>query len=386
MQNLIITGIGSISLLGSEIDEIWGNYKESIHKFSPYYSNQKKYFAGKIKSKSEKKIKLLSKENNSYKKLDRSVLLAIIASRQAVKNSGWTSMKNVAINIGSSRGSTSLFEKYYDYFISSSNKRLSPLTSPTTTLGNIASWVAMDLGSNSATLSHSITCSTALHSVLNAAAWLNSGMSNKFLCGGSEAPLTDFTIAQMQALGIYSEGDNIWPSRPLEKNPKKNNMILSEAASIFSLEKNQGQNGIVKIIGLGFATEIIKHNASLSSDAKCIQKSMKMALKDANLISVDTIVMHAPGTIQGDISELKAIKKTFQNMPHLISTKHMSGHALGASGGLSLELGIMMLHKSENICFPYKNIATQNKKPPNTILINAVGFGGNAVSLVIQKA
>ena len=81
---------------------------------------------------------------------------------------------------------------------------MTPLVSPTTTLGNISSWVAYDLGVKGATLSHSITCSTACTG-LNACAWLKGGMAKRFLVGGSEAPLTDFTVAQMRSLGIYSK-------------------------------------------------------------------------------------------------------------------------------------------------------------------------------------
>jgi 3-oxoacyl-(acyl-carrier-protein) synthase len=73
-------------------------------------------------------------------------------------------------------------------------------------------------------------------------------------------------------------------------------------------------------------------------------------------------------------------------MPHLISTKHLSGHTLGASGALSLELAIMMMQHGKNISFPYESIAHQNNNTPKTILINAVGFGGNAVSIILQKS
>ena len=164
-------------------------------------------------------------------------------------------------------------------------------------------------------------------------------------------------------------------------------MTLGEGASIFALEKDKGQKGIAKIIGLGYATEIIEHNASLSAEAECLQKSMLMALQDAELITVEVVVMHAPGTVQGDESELKAINAIFgEKQPHLISTKHQTGHTLGASGGLSLDLAIEMLNRGETIPFPYKTSVAQKETAPQTALINSVGFGGNAVSIVIKKA
>jgi 3-oxoacyl-(acyl-carrier-protein) synthase len=265
---------------------------------------------------------------------------------------------------------------------------MSPLVSPTTTLGNISSWLAYDLGIQGLNISHSITCSTALHSILNACAWINSGFVNTFIAGGSEAPLTNFTISQMRALGIYSTSSNPWICSPLKSNHTQNSMVLGEGAAIFCLEKNKPQKALAKIIGIGYATEKIQHHASLSSDAECIKKSMKMALESSQLKTIDAIVMHAPGTLQGDQSELKAIHSVFgEKTPHLISTKFQSGHTLGASGGISLDLAIEMLIKKQYLCFPYQTNVRQNMTSyPKTILVNAVGFGGNAVSIIIQKA
>jgi len=385
MQNILITGIGSISALGNNAVEIWRNYQGNTTLISDCYLNNEDVKVGKLSTESEQLIKDLRKEKIAYRKLDKSVIMSMLASRKAVESAEWKHIKDTAINIGSSRGATSIFEKYHKDYLQS-KKRLSPLSSPTTTLGNISSWVAMDLGSKGATLSHSITCSTALHSILNACAWIKSEMAERFLAGGSEAPLTDFTIAQMQALGIYSKNNGDWPCNPLQKNKDKNSMILGEGAVVFALEKDKGQKAMAKIIGIGFATEMIEHNASLSAEAECMHNSMKMALQDAELTRIETLVMHAPGTLQGDKAEIKAITKIFgRNMPHLISTKHLSGHTLGTSGALSIELAIMMLQHEKNISFPYESIAYQNNNTPQTIMINAVGFGGNAVSIIIQK-
>ena len=255
-------------------------------------------------------------------------------------------MSGDAVNIGSSRGATQLFEKYHKHFVETPEKRMTPLVSPTTTLGNISSWVAYDLGVEGATLSHSITCSTALHGVLNACAWLKGGMAERFLVGGSEAPLTDFTVAQMRSLGIYSKKNDTWPCAPLEEGKSENTMVLGEGASVFALENDNGQKALGRIVGLGYATEIIEHNASLSVNADCMQKSMRMALEDAEIDTVDVVVMHAPGTCQGDESELRAVESVFKDKEvHLVSTKHHTGHTLGASGGLSVDLALEMIER-----------------------------------------
>ena len=386
MQDILITAKSIIASVGHESEQIWKQYGSDKSALTVCCFNDQDTSTGKLGAESEKLIKGLRKENLNYRRLDKSVLLALWASREVVRESGWESLDRTGVNIGSSRGATQLFEKYHQHFIENPTKRMSPLVSPTTTLGNIASWVAFDLGIDGVTLSHSITCSTALHGILNACAWLKSDMVDKFIVGGSEAPLTDFTVAQMRALGIYSKRNTEWPCAPLEKGKSENTMVLGEGASMFTLEKNMGQKAVARIIGCGYATEIIEHNASLSSNADCMQKSMRMALEDAGVSDVDVVLMHAPGTEQGDKSEVRAVEEVLGKGVYMISTKHQTGHTLGASGGLSLDLAIEMLVRGEVVNFPYDVSVKQSAVAPETVLVNAVGFGGNAVSIVLQKA
>ena len=235
-------------------------------------------------------------------------------------------------------------------------------------------------------ISHSITCSTALHALLNGVAWLKAGMADKFLVGGSEAPLTDFTIAQMKALQIYynSNESSEYPNRALDLNKKKNTLILGEGAAVCCLEIGEKKNALAFIEGIGYATEILEHNVSVSAEAICFQKSMKMALGTKYLSEVDAIVLHAPGTIKGDLTEYKAIQKVFgDNLPMLTTNKWKIGHTFGASGMLSVEMAILMLQKQVFIRSPFAEAEYQNK-PLKKIMVNSVGFGGNAVSVLLS--
>ncbi len=385
-HKIIISGMGSLSPMGSNQKNIWQNYLQASTRITNCCINNCNTPVGKLFPEEELLLKKLRQENPYYRRLDKTVLLSIIAARKAVEQAGWNYNEHASINIGSSRGATQLFEKYHENFVKNKNKRLNPIVSPTTTLGNLSSWVAYDLGIKGASFSHSITCSTALHSILNAIAWLQSGMGNKFIVGGAEAPLSDFTIAQMKALRIYSEEKGAYPCLPLEKNKKSNSMVLGEGAAIFCMEKDEDQNRIATILGFGYSTELIEHNVSLSAEADCLNRSMEMALKSANLSKVDSIVMHAPGTIKGDSSEYKSIQNIFgTEIPHLISTKFTTGHSFGASGALSLELAILMLQNKQLIKFPYESLACGKSESLDTIMINATGFGGNAVSIILSK-
>jgi 3-oxoacyl-(acyl-carrier-protein) synthase len=372
--------------MGSTQEEIWKNYDTQTTRITPCCFNNCDTWVGKLHPNQDELLKNLRKENPQFRRLDKTVLLSIITARQAVKNAGWGEEKNISINLGSSRGATQLFEKYHSNFVQNKDDRLTPLVSPTTTLGNISSWVAYDIGSKGASFSHSITCSTALHSILNGIAWLTSGMTTKFMAGGAEAPLSDFTIAQMRALRIYSEEKGSFPSLPIEKNKTTNSLVLGEAAAVFCLEKDKGQHRQATIQGFGFSTELIEHNVSLSAEAECLKEAMKMALKNANLETVDSIVMHAPGTLKGDESEYKAIQHLFgEKIPHLISTKYTTGHTFGASGAISIELAILMLKNKKLINLPYESLSVGNKNKPTNIMVNATGFGGNAVSIILSK-
>ena len=386
-QKIAITAFSSISPLGNNTDAVWKKYLDNQHCFSKQFLDQQETSVAALDQESKQIVAEVRESDIKYKFLDDSVLFALTASRKAVEQAGWNSNDVFGINIGSSRGATDLFEKHYAAYIDTGKAQT--LASPTTTLGNISSWIAHDLQSVGPEISHSITCSTALHAVLNGVAWLKSGMADKFLVGGSEAPLTDFTIAQMRALKIYSRIDQEkepWPNLAFDFEKTQNTMILGEGAAVCCLEAGEKENAIAYITGVGYATEILEHNISISAEADCFQKSMKMALKDESLEDIDVIVMHAPGTIKGDLTELRAIEKVFgEKLPLLTTNKWKIGHTFGASGILSLELALLMIKNNTFIEVPF-SAKQYHTKTIKKVLINAVGFGGNAVSILIEKA
>jgi 3-oxoacyl-(acyl-carrier-protein) synthase len=162
-------------------------------------------------------------------------------------------------------------------------------------------------------------------------------------------------------------------------------MVLGEAASVACLELGEHKNALAYIEGIGYATDDIEHNISISDEAICFQKSMKMALQNTNITDVDAIVMHAPGTLKGDTSEYKAILKVFgKNHPMLTTNKWKVGHTFGASGMLNMELTVLMMKHQQFIEVPFAEKQPQ-RKSIRKVLINAVGFGGNAVSILLSK-
>jgi len=378
-QPIYINGFGSMSALGHDPKEVLKQYKTATSHFSKLRWNQKTVQAAQLKASSLTELDSISKENNRYRDLDKSVLMAMYASRLAIANLDFNP-ESTGINLGSSRGATGLFEKHHKDFLE--GKPLSPLASPTTTLGNLSSWVAQDIGVEGPNINHSITCSTALHAMLNAKAWLEAGMSDLFLVGGAEAPLTEFTVAQMQSLKLYSTLDTGYPCESLKLDKLKNSLVLGEGAAMAAMSRSP-KNALAQITGFGFATEQITHNISISSDAKCFQKSMKMALDEAGRKEVDAVVLHAPGTKKGDNAEVKAIQNTFNTQPLLTTNKWKLGHTFGASGMLSVEMALLMLKTGEFFENPFYPYAKQTSEI-TSVMVNAVGFGGNAVSILLE--
>ncbi|GAB2761083.1 beta-ketoacyl synthase N-terminal-like domain-containing protein [Actinomadura fibrosa] len=372
----------SVSSLGATPEEIWKAYKNSAHTFKKHDFEGLFAYAAFLPKELKEEIKLLRQEKPSFKDVDDSVLYAIKASRMAIEKANWKNGDAIGINIGSSRGATASFEKYYGKFLA--DGQAETLASPSTTLGNISSWVAQDLKSSGPEISHSVTCSTALHAILNGVAWLNSGMAQRFLAGGSEASLTPFTVAQVQAMKISARDEQDYPCQALNLEKKQNSMILGEGASVITMEAGINENAVAFITGVGYATEELTHPVSISANGDAFQRSMKMAIGEYSLDEIDAIVMHAPGTIKGDLSEVNAIKAIFgEDLPALTTNKWKIGHTYGASGTLSLELALLMLQHQDFIPVPFSKLSKAPQKL-RSILVNAVGFGGNAVSILVS--
>jgi 3-oxoacyl-(acyl-carrier-protein) synthase len=390
-SSIVIRGMGSISPLGSSPESVWKAYQSTASRIASREFLGIPTPVAALDEQAECRLEELRREKEPYPRLDRTVAMAIFASREAVAQSGWSSSPDIGINIGSSRGATSLFESFHDFFLTHAHGRVPTLTSPLTTLGNVSSWVAQDLRTDGVSISHSVTCSTALHGLANAIAWLKSGMADRFIVGGTEAPLTAFTVAQMRALRIYSDRvDDPYPCRPLDADASRSSMVLGEGAAVFCVDRREESEGspvLAVVEAVGYANEQISHSASLSDEGECLYHSMRMALEGLTAgKTIDAVVLHAPGTLQGDRAELTAVRTLFGDpIPLLVSNKWKIGHTLCASVALSMELAILMLQQRKCLTFPYPVLANGDPRELQTILVNASGFGGNAVSVILSR-
>lgn len=397
---ILIRGRGNVSALG-----LGGNFVASspLPPFASRSTGTRALPVASIPTEAEESAAALRHAHAPFRQLDRTVLLALLAARQATAQAGWTTTvqdASLGVSIGSSRGATGRLEQFHADFLA--DGVVAAAASPLTTLGNVASWVAYDAGAHGgAVLSHSSTCSSAFQALGNAVAWLRAGLANRFLAGGAEAPLTDFTLAQMRALGIYSTfAPQEWPCRPGAGAPST--FVLGEGAAVFALEcvsrtalTTERARGVLsplfQLESVGFGFEAIPSKTGLSPDGQHFQTAMQQALKQANCPpeAVDVVVLHSPGTPAGDAAERRAVAAVFgtENAPQLVSNKWLVGHTLGASAALSLEFALQILTTQT---WPTPSFATYlapaPTRPIRRMLVNAAGFGGNAASALVSLA
>ncbi|WP_420460433.1 beta-ketoacyl synthase N-terminal-like domain-containing protein [Neolewinella sp.] len=315
--------------------------------------------------------------------VDRTALLALHAADQAVAAAGWSG-RDFSILVGCSRGPTQAWEKGYGTF--SREGTVPPRTSPATTLGSIGFVLAEFFGVEQIASSLSVTCSSGLHALLHGVALLRSGMAERVLVGGTEAPLTPFTLEQMRALRVYARVDanTEYACRPLAC--PSSGMVVGEGAAFLALEL-VGAAAVVPALEVGFCRETGVSRTGITPTGEGLQRAMRQAIGEGQL--PDVVVAHAPGTRQGDAAERAAIGAVFGQRradPTVTSLKWATGHTFGASGPLGLVAGVQMLKMGRVVGLPYAAaVEEKGDLAPSRVLVNATGFGGNVVSVVVEK-
>lgn len=360
--NVVISGQGSISAAGPNSREAFRNIVADRRTWSVDASTGLPVYRIADLPEQDKIAEFVAK-----RKSDRTTLLALHAADQAVVEAGWEG-KEFAILVGCSRGPTGSWEEGYDHFGKTGSARLR--TSPQTTLGGIGFGLSAYFGTSTLASSMSVTCSSGFHALLHGIALLEAGMVERVLVGGVEAPLTTFTLRQMEALRIYAQvpTGGKYACHPLQSPPT--GMAIGEGAAFLALTK--GTVG-TRITGLGFSQEHSPSATGISTEGLALQGSMAKALEQCGHLP-DGLVLHAPGTERGDAAEQRAIASVLGEafLSRTFSSKPWTGHTFGASGPLGLDFALSRMQEEEDGGI-------------NSVLVNATGFGGNAVSVVVRR-
>lgn len=409
MRRVVITGMGAVTPIGNDVESFWQGIKngecgiDTIKSFDA--SAYKTQIAGEIKDLNiEDYI-----EKKEARKMDRYTQLALIAATEAVKSSGLDMEKEdnwkVGVITGSGIGGIQTFEEQHTALKDRGPGRVSPFFIPMM-IGNMAAaQIAIKFNARGVNQNVVTACASATNAIGDAYRHIQYGDSDVIIAGGSEAAVSPLAFAgfcNMKAMSTNND-DPQHASRPFDA--ERDGFVLSEGAGFVVLEELEhalarGANIICEVAGYG-ATDDAYHITSPIPGGEGGAKAMEMAIKDAKITPADVTYINAHGTSTkyNDHFETQAIKSVFGEAAKKVavsSTKSMTGHLLGAAGGVEAIVCALAIKESY---IP----ATINYKTPdpdcdldivpnegrNTeveyALSNSLGFGGHNASILLKK-
>jgi 3-oxoacyl-(acyl-carrier-protein) synthase len=373
-----IQGYGSISAAGNSSEESWGSYSSGKSTWSVDETTKMPVY--RIASlPSHEGIADFAERIGP----DRTSLLALHAADEAVQQAGWAG-KDFSIIVGCSRGPTGKWEDGFRHFAETGTASLR--TSPQTTLGSIGFALANYFDTSSLASSMSMTCSSGMHAILHGIALLRAGMAERVLVGGAEAPITEFTLRQMEALRIYGAVPETGHAcRPLTTPPS--GMVVGEGAAFLALSVSaEASKTGFEVGGIAFAREASPTATGISAEGKALERSMTDLIQEAGW--PDVIVAHAPGTKRGDMAEVNAVNALYAAVPEdfcMASFKWATGHTFGASGPLAITAALEMMKAGKYCPLPWRSTPS-TPWALGSVLINATGFGGNVGSILVKQS
>ncbi len=407
-RRVVITGLGIISPVGNTIPEAWGNLIEGrsgitrITRFDPtLFPSQ---IAGEVKNFDVAQY-LSVKE---ARRMDIFIQYGMAAGIQAVKDSGIevteANAERIGVNIGSGIGGLPMIEDTHSTYIEIGGPRkISPFFIPGTIINMISGNLSIMFGMKGPNLAVVTACSTGLHAIGLSARTIQYGDADVMVCGGAEAtvcPLAVGGFASAKALSTRND-DPATASRPWDKG--RDGFVMGEGAGVMVLEeyehaKARGAKIYAEISGFGMSGDAY-HMTAPSTDGP--RRSMLNALRDAgvNPDDIDYINAHGTSTPLGDKNETEAIKLAMGDAAYktvVNSTKSMTGHLLGAAGGVESVFAVLAIH--HQISPPTINIFDQDPECDldycaniaremkiDVALKNNFGFGGTNGSLVFKR-
>ncbi|MGM0876593.1 MAG: beta-ketoacyl-ACP synthase II [Bacillota bacterium] len=408
-KRVVITGIGAVTPLGNDAFTTWENIKNGVSGIAPITRIDTEKFnvkvAGEVKNFAPEEFI----DHKEVRRMARFAQLAIAASKMAVKDAGIqigedVEPERIGVWIGSGIGGLDAFEEQHKRFLDKGPKRVSPFIIPMLIPDMAAGRVSIELGAKGINNCSVTACASGANSIGDAFRVIQNGDVDMMVTGGTEAAITDMTIAGFSNMTALSTNvDPTTASRPFDKN--RDGFVIAEGSGIIILEEldhalTRGAKIYGEIVGYG-ATGDAYHITTPAPDGEGGQRAMKLALSDANIgpEQVDYINAHGTSTYYNDLYETKAIKEVFGGHAYQLSvssTKSMTGHLLGAAG--AIEAIFSLLSIKDGIIPPTINYQTPDeeldldyvpnaakKSELNVVLSNSLGFGGHNVSLLFKK-
>jgi 3-oxoacyl-[acyl-carrier-protein] synthase II len=408
-KRVVVTGVGLVSPLGIGTEATWEGLLEgrsgvdTITLFDP--SQYASRFAGEVKGFDPSRWV----QKKDVKKMDRFIQFAVAAADFALQDSGLKIDPGIAdqvgVFIGSGIGGFATIEREHEVLLKQGPRRISPFFIPAAIVNLASGWVSIRAGAKGPNSATCTACTSSSHAVGDSFRLIQRGEAVAMLAGGSEAAITPLGVggfAAMRALSTRNE-DPARASRPFDRD--RDGFVIGEGSGVLVLEelefaRKRGARPYCELVGYGMSGDAY-HISTPSEDGDGAVRVMRRTLEDASVdpAVVDYVNVHGTSTPAGDRVEVIALKKVFGDHARTVaisSTKSMTGHLLGAAGGL--EAGITALAIRHQILPPTINqehadpecdldcVPNRHRKAEvRYALSNSFGFGGTNGALLFRR-
>jgi len=410
MRRVVITGVGAVSPLGCGNVSNWDalvSGKSGIGLITRFdASDMPVKIAGEVSDfNAENYI-----DKKEIKKMDLFIQYSLAAAHYAMEDSGLVindeNAERVGVLVGAGLGGLPSIERYHTLLNEGGPKKISPFFIPMLIINLAPGHISIRYGAKGPNLSSVSACATGTHSIGDAFHMIARGDADAMIAGGTESTVTPLGIGGFAAMKALSDSHNDSPekaSRPFDKN--RDGFILAEGAGIVIMEeyeaaRKRGAKIYAEVVGYGLTGDAY-HMTAPAAGGEGAARCMKMALKNAGVLPEQVTYINAHGTSTpfNDLNESLAIKSVFgDHCTKLMvsSTKSMTGHLLGAAGGVEAVFTCMAMDKS--VVPPTINYETPDPEcdldyVPNTArdakieyaMSNSLGFGGTNATLLFKK-
>ena len=408
-RRVVVTGVGLVSPLGIGTEETWAGLLEGRSGAGPITLFDASHHSTRLACEVKGFEPLRWVEKKEVKKMDRFIQFAVAAADLAIKDAALSIDPSIAervgVYIGSGIGGFATIEREHEALLKGGPRKISPFFIPAAIVNLASGWVSIRTGAKGPNSATCTACTTSAHAVGDSFRIIQRGDAEVMIAGGSEAAITPLGVggfAAMRALSTRNE-EPAKASRPFDRD--RDGFVIGEGAGIVILEelgraKARGARIHCEVVGYGMSGDAF-HISAPCEDGDGAIRVMRATLKDAGVEpgSVDYVNVHGTSTPRGDVVEVIAIKAVFGEQAKrmaISSTKSMTGHLLGAAGGL--EAGITALALRDQVLPPTINLENQDpacdldvvpnrarKTPVRYALSNSFGFGGTNGALLFKR-
>lgn len=407
---VFVTGLGPLCSQGDSVAEFWANLVGG------------RSFLGQVARLAEAAVSIGGEVvglegcpslGPRQRRFDRAAQLGLAAAQAALADAGLLGpdtalsvpSERIGVVLGTSRGAAAQLEEAFERFRARGPHGVGRQVSPYTTTGSLSAIVARELGLKGPNLTVSAACSSATQAIGVALEMVRRGRADVMMAGGAEACLTPFCVAMLDAAGILSHRvtEPGRASRPFDRD--RDGIVLAEGAGVVVIESEahacaRGARAYAELAGFGASCDA-SSLTGIPADGEGLVRAARSALEDAGVTpeAVDYVNAHGTATRVGDRAETAALKAVFGQRARRVaisSTKSMTGHLLGAAGGI--EAAVCALVLANRIAPPTINLESPDPEcdldylpgrarevAARVVLSTSMGFGGNNGCLVLRR-